>query len=71
MAPPSTLNPSDCRPLPPPCHPLQPTTQLADAVVNYVITYDSQIEPVVNALKSMPKLAFDGLVYALLQRCGR
>jgi len=63
------INPHKPTTFQPRTHP--PNAQLADAVINYVITYDSQIEPVVNALKSMPKLAFDALVYALLQRCGR
>lgn len=39
--------------------------------MTYAINYDSQIDPVVAAIKTMPKLSFDALVYALLLRCGR
>lgn len=40
-------------------------------MVNYAIVYDSQLDPVVQALKSMGPLSFDCLVYALLKYCGR
>ena len=49
----------------------QHNKQIADAVVTYALTYESQIEPVVAALSAMGRLSLDALVYALLRYCGR